>query len=151
MAHDVDAYMYNLKYLISQRMDRNFQTYMHQFVVNRWQHDSSAHDDEFHYSDVIVGVIASQATSLAVVYSTVYSGADQRKHQSSASMAFVRGIHRWPVNSSHKGPVTRKMFLISWRNHDFNVYATCFIHHRSILILRNTGGLYHVQVDTLIR
>ena len=42
--------------------------------------------------------------------STVYSGADQRKHQSSASLAFVRGIHRWPVNSPHKGPVTRKSF-----------------------------------------
>ena len=37
-------------------------------------------------------------------------GGDQRKHQSSASLAFVRGIHRWPVNSPHKGPVTRKMF-----------------------------------------
>ena len=46
----------------------------------------------------------------AIVYSTVYSGADQRKHQSSASLAFVRGFHRWPVNSPHKGPVTRKMF-----------------------------------------
>ena len=44
------------------------------------------------------------------VYSTVYWGADQRKHQSSASLAFVRGIHRWPVNSPHKGPVTRVMF-----------------------------------------
>ena len=47
---------------------------------------------------------------LTSVYSTVYSGADQRKYQSSASLAFVRGIHRWPVNSPHKGPVTRKMF-----------------------------------------
>ena len=54
--------------------------------------------------------MASQITSLTVVYSIVYSGADQRKHQSSASLAFVRGIHRWPVNSPHKGPVTRKMF-----------------------------------------
>ena len=54
--------------------------------------------------------IASQITSLTIVYSTVYSDADQRKHQSSASLAFVRGIHRWPVNSPHKGPVTRKMF-----------------------------------------
>ena len=54
--------------------------------------------------------IASQITSLTIVYSTVYSDADQRKHQSSASLAFVRGIHRWPVNSSHKWPVTRKMF-----------------------------------------
>ena len=63
-----------------------------------------------HYNDVIMSTIASQITSLTIVYSTVYSGADQRKHQSSASLAFVRGIHRWPVNSPHKGPVTRKMF-----------------------------------------
>ena len=63
-----------------------------------------------HYTDVIMGTIASQITSLTVVYSTVYSGSDQRKHQRSASLAFVRGIHRCPVNSPHKGPVTRKMF-----------------------------------------
>ena len=63
-----------------------------------------------HYSDVIMGAMASQITSLTIVYSTVYSGADQRKHQSSASLAFVWGIHQWPLNSPHKGPVTRKMF-----------------------------------------
>ena len=62
-----------------------------------------------HYGDVIMGAIASQITSLAIVYSTVYSDADQRKHQSSASLAFVRGIHRGPVNSPHKRPVMRKM------------------------------------------
>ena len=54
--------------------------------------------------------VASQITSLTIVYSTVYSGADQSKHQSPASLAFVWGIHRGPVNSPHKGPVTRKMF-----------------------------------------
>ena len=59
-----------------------------------------------HYGDVIMGTIASQIANLAIVYSTVYSGADQRKHQSSASLAFVRG----PVNSPHKWPVTRRMF-----------------------------------------
>ena len=63
-----------------------------------------------HYGDVVMGAIASQITSLTIVYSTVYSDADQRKHQSSASLAFVRGIHRGPVNSPHKWPVTRKMF-----------------------------------------
>ena len=63
-----------------------------------------------HYSDVIMGVVASQITSRTIVNSVVYSGAGQRKHQSSASPAFVRGIHRWPVNYPHKGPVTRKMF-----------------------------------------
>ena len=57
-----------------------------------------------------MGVIAYQITSLTMVYSTVDSGADQSKHQSSASLAFVRGIHRGPVNSPHKWPVTRKMF-----------------------------------------
>ena len=57
-----------------------------------------------------MGVMASQITSLTIVYSNVYSGADQRKHQSSASLAFVRVIHRGPVNSPHKWPVTRKMF-----------------------------------------
>ena len=59
-----------------------------------------------HYNDIIMSVMASQITSLTIVYSTVYSGADQRKHQSFASLAFVQGIHRWPVNSLHKGPVT---------------------------------------------
>ena len=54
--------------------------------------------------------MASQITTLRIVYWTVYSRADQRKHQSSASLAFVWGTHRWPVNSPHKGPVTRKMF-----------------------------------------
>ena len=64
----------------------------------------------FHYDDVIMGALASQITSLTSVYTTVYSDADQRKHQSSASLAFLRGIHRGPVNSPHKWPVTRKMF-----------------------------------------
>ena len=57
-----------------------------------------------------MNAMASQITSLTSVYSIVYSGADQTKHQSSTSLAFVWGIHRWPVNSPHKGPVTRKMF-----------------------------------------
>ena len=57
-----------------------------------------------HYSDAIMSAVASQITSLTIVYSIAYSDADQRK------LAFVRGIHRWPVNSPHKGPVTRKLF-----------------------------------------
>ena len=57
-----------------------------------------------------MGVMASQITNLAIVYSTVYSDVDQRKHQSSASLAFVWGFHRWPVNSPQKWPVTQKMF-----------------------------------------
>ena len=64
----------------------------------------------FHYNDVIMSAMACQITSLTIVYSTVYSGAERRKHQSSVSLAFVRGIHRRPVNSLHKWPVMRKMF-----------------------------------------
>ena len=63
-----------------------------------------------HYSDVIMGAIAAQITSFTIVYSTVYSDADQRKHHSLTSLAFVRGIHRGPVNSPQKWPVTRKIF-----------------------------------------
>ena len=65
---------------------------------------------EVHHSDVIMGAMASHITSLTIVYWTVYADADQRKHQSSASLAFVWEIHRGPVNSPHKWPVTRKMF-----------------------------------------
>ena len=72
-----------------------------------------------HYNDVIMGTMASHITSLTIVYSTVYSGADQRQHQSSASLAFVRGIHRWQVNSPHNGPASQKrihLITSSWQN-----------------------------------
>ena len=62
-----------------------------------------------YYDDVIMGMMASLITSRTIVYSTVCSDANQRKHQSSAPLAFVRGIHRGPGNSPHKWPVTRKM------------------------------------------
>ena len=62
-------------------------------------------------SDVMVATMASQITSLAIVYSTVYSGADQRKLQSSASLAFVRGIHWWPQRASNAENVS-----IWWRH-----------------------------------
>ena len=61
------------------------------------------------YDDVIMGAMTSQITSLTIAYSTFYSDADQRKHQSSVSLAFVRGSHRGPVNSPHKWPVTQRM------------------------------------------
>ena len=57
-----------------------------------------------------MGGIASQITSLTIVYTILYSGSDLRKHQSSASLAFVQGIHRGLVNSPHKWPVRQKMF-----------------------------------------
>ena len=97
--------------------------------VNSYSSPWKMHHGYFlrHYDDVIMSVIASQITSLTIVYSTVYPGADQSKHQSSASLAFVWGIHRGPVNSPHKWPVTRKMFpfddvIMWWEN------ATWIIH-----------------------
>ena len=68
------------------------------------------HAGNVHYSDVIMSAMASQIADVLIVCLNVCSVADQRKHQSSMSLAFVRGIHRWQVNSPHKGPVTRKMF-----------------------------------------
>ena len=70
----------------------------------------SLKQSQLHYDDVIMGAIASLITSLTIVYSTLYSYADQIKHQSSPSLAIVWGIHRGPVNSPHKWPATRKMF-----------------------------------------
>ena len=66
-------------------------------------------DPLLHYNDVIMSVMASQITDVSIVSSTVGSGPDQRKHHSSASLAFVWGIHRSAVNSPHKWPVTRNI------------------------------------------
>ena len=54
-----------------------------------------SHND--HNSDVIMIGMASQITSLVIVYSTAYSGADKKNHQSFASLAFVREFtgDRW--------------------------------------------------------
>ena len=74
-----------------------------------------------HYNGVIMSMMASQITSLMIVYSTVSSSVDQRKHQSSASLAFVQRIYWWPVNSPHKGPVTRKIFHLMTSSCDTKV------------------------------
>ena len=83
-----------------------------------------------------MGAIASQITSLRIVYSAVYSDTDQRKHQSSASLAFVRVIHRGSVNSPHKWPVTRKMFpfddvIMCWLRPDPHTKSKIIINHKS--------------------
>ena len=77
--------------------------------------------------------MASQITSVSIVCSTVDSGLDQRKHQSSTPLAFVQGIHRWPVNSPHKGPVTRKMFpfddvIMKKKTISINMFWGHFVH-----------------------
>ena len=91
------------------KLDRKISLNIHVFEINKTS-DWAISKWGIRYCDVITGAIASQITSLTIVYSTIYSGADQRKHQSSASLVFVREIHRSPVNFPHKRPVTWKMF-----------------------------------------
>ena len=105
----------------------------------------------WYYSDVIMSAMASQIACISIVCSTVYPGAYQRKHQSSVSLAFVRGINRWPVDSPHKGPVARKMVLfddviiicwnkcgscyqfaenvsIWWRHHGYTLFVLFYVY-----------------------
>ena len=86
------------------------------FMVASWLTDYVLDQKSMpHCSDVIMGAVASQITSLAFVYSTVYSGAAQRKHQSPESLTFVRGNHhRRPVNSPHSNA---ENVSIWWRHH----------------------------------
>ena len=86
-----------------------------------------------------MGAIASQITSLAIVYSTVCSDTDQRKHRSSALLVFVRGIHRGPVDSPHKWPVTRKMFSFE----DVIMPRICvFGEKNAMLCIYSNNGLF---------
>ena len=95
-----------------------------------------------HCSDVIMTTIASQITSLTIVYSIVYSGADQNKHQSSASLVFVCRIHRGSVNCPHKWPVTRKMFPFD----DVIMRTKCINHIMQLMriIWRNKQSRGHI-------
>ena len=97
-----------------------------------------------------MGAMASQITSLTIVYSIVYSGANQRKHQSSASLAFVGGIHRRPVNSPHKGPVTRKMLpfdniIMQGIYNIFSIVSHLFIMHLCSMYLSMAVKRSHIQ------
>ena len=80
-------------------------------MMTPWRRNTYRITGFCHHSDVIMNAMVSQITGVSIVYPTVCFGADQRKHQRSTSLAFVRGIHRRPVNSPHKGPVTRRIFL----------------------------------------
>ena len=81
------------------------------FYVNMSSYENgSICNNEYHYSDVIMSAIASQITSVSRVCLTVCSGADQRKHSISASLAFVGGIHRWPVEFPSQRSNNAEMF-----------------------------------------
>ena len=80
-----------------------------------------------------MSAMASQITGVSIC-STVCSGADHRKHQSSVSLAFVREIHRWPVNSPHKGPVARKMFPFD-----------------DVIMIKSALDFYHLSTSEIVR
>ena len=95
-----------------------------------------------------MSAIASQITSLTNVYSTVYLGADSRKHKSSVSLACVRGIRRWPVNSPHKGPVTRfHLMTSSW----MGVYPDGGHGTASLVTLSAMSTDWHIHGNPLAR
>ena len=105
------------------------------------------------YSDVIMGAMSSQITSLTIVYSAV---SHQRKHQSSASLAFVREIHRLPVNSPHKVPGSGKMFpfddvimgLLEWMWSKWFINTLLYIHIQSFWHLTSYYGDTGVEDST---
>ena len=84
--------------------------------------------EQIHYIDVIITTKASPITSLTVVYSAVYSDADQRKHQSSASLAFVWGIHRDRFHLMTSSCISSILAKLLW-------------HCDSVMCLRNWGGM----------
>ena len=95
-----------------------------------------------HHNDVIMSATTSQLNSLSIVYPTVNSqiGADQGKYQSSASLAFVRGIHRWPVKSPHKWLVTRKIFHLMTSSCSSYV-AICYHLCRVLFVMSHVSSL----------
>ena len=89
--------------------------------------------NQYHYNNVIMNAIVCQITASRFFTQALIQAHIKEKNQSFASLALVRGIHRWPVNSPHKGPVTRKMFpfddliMILWKSTDkFRMYTNTF-------------------------
>ena len=93
----------------------------------------------------------SNHTSVSIVYSTVFFRRWWKKDQSSATLAFLRAIRRWPVNSSHKGPEPRKNVSIWWRHHEFTMLSNVNRHLQTLwwphVIVQNDGGTFkHVAI-----
>ena len=107
------SYIYIYVYIyrkLQNKTDKSFNLFSRKMSINQMPLVIDFASGNIYYNDAIMSDMASQIPGASIVYSTVCSGAGQRKYQSSASLAFVGGIHRSPVNSPHKGPVTRKCF-----------------------------------------
>ena len=94
--------------------------------------------------------MASQITGFTNVYSAVGLGPDQRKYQSSTSLPFVRGIHRWPVNSPQKGPVTRKMFSFDDVLMTRNSYDDADIPTNEDIMMRSFGDFFDAVSNNML-
>ena len=93
-----------------------------------------------------MGAIASQITSLTIVYSTAYSDADQRKHQSSASLAFVwefTGIGEFPAQMASNA----ENVSIWWRHHAICLYLELF--HNWISIINKVAYSLALYISSL--
>ena len=120
-----------------------------------------------HHDDVIMGAMASQITGLTIVSSTVYSGADQRKHQSSASLVFVRvnspGTGEFPAQMAsdaenvsfwwrHHGAQCLPTYsrLMSNKGYNFlTIYSTCRYHPAKTMKNRGKIAEYLVFITPL--
>ena len=87
----------------------------------------------------MLGEMASLITSITIVYSTVYSGVDHRKHQSSASLVFVRGIHRWPGEFPAQTASNTENASIQWRHHGYITEVILHIKSACIQLKQNTS------------
>ena len=95
-----------------------------------------------------MSAMASQIIGVSIVCSTMWSGADQRKYQSFASLALMRGIHRWPMDSPHKGPVTRKCFHLTTSSCSLSLGHSYMYPSTSKITLMDTGKIKPQQSTT---
>ena len=124
-----DYYLNQCWFIVNLILGKKLQWNLYQYAIIFIQESASesvvGEIAVIHYDDVIMGTMASQITSLTIVYSTVYSEANQRKHQSSASLAFVRGIHRSvPGEFPAQMASNAENVPISWR-HRFVQASMC--------------------------
>ena len=117
--------------------------YQHTLFSDKFDIKCGFRKPESHFIDVIMTTMASQITSLTVVYSTIYSDADQRKHQSSASLAFVWGIHRWIPRT--KGQLRGKCLHLMTSSCDLQLPFEFGTESNEMAYIWNIRGVYTPQ------
>ena len=120
---------FNIRFIICPHLVAIYvpRRYHYQFIVKLQIHSINICTTDRDPNQHIDVIMTSQIIWVSIVCSTVCSGADQIKHQSSTSLAFVRRIHRWPMGSSNKEPVTRKIFSIWWHYRRYSSRHECYV------------------------